>query len=180
MHFVSICKIINYNLYNIIMDIISCWPSQPKWCWVVLVGYSLDLPNSPGMVMRDDVSLSTNPSPVPQIRLISCLSLVSRCSGASTSVVFPPRVIPESCESSAARLLISVPHNEVIILPFEDDEIKASCKLPVPPPAPLIPSWVLDDLPPAHPQDDDDVAAVPEPDPVHGPPGTVCGPGTCR
>ena len=120
MHFVSICKIINYNLYNIINDIVSSWPSQPKWCWVVLVGYSLDLPNSPGMVMRDDVSFSTNPSPVPQIRLIAGLSLVSRCSGASTPVVFPPRVIPESRECSAARLLSSVPHNEDIILPRED------------------------------------------------------------
>ena len=104
------------------------------------MGYSLDLPNSPGMVMRDDVSFSTNPSPVPQIRLIAGLSLVSRCSGASTPVVFPPRVIPKSCECSGARLLSFVPHNEDIILPREDDEIKASCKLPVPPPAPLIPS----------------------------------------
>ena len=103
----------------------------------------MDLLNSPGMVMSDDGSLSSNPIPVPQIRLISGLSLVSRRSGVSTAVFFPPRAvstIPESCERSAARLLSSVPHNEVIVFPLEDDEIKASCKLPVPPPAPLIPS----------------------------------------
>ena len=92
------------------------------------MGYSTDLLNSPGMVMSDDGSLSSNPIPVPQIRLISGLSLVSRRSGASTAVVFPPRAIPESCERSAARLLSSVPHNEVIVFPLEDDEIKASCK----------------------------------------------------